>query len=150
MQCLAKSFFKQNFTAIIIVMLLLATALPAASAACPDPKNAGVLGPFQRVACSGGLYPPSGSGEDYTAADLAIMIGDIISVVLSFVGVAFIILTIYGGFLWMTARGNSQQVEQAQQLIRNSIIGIIVIFSVFAISRTVLLGLSTVVSPQNI
>ncbi len=56
-------------------------------------------------------------------------------------GVLFAGLTIYGGFLWMTARGNEQQVTDAQTLIRNSVIGIVVIFSAFAISQFVIASL---------
>ena len=44
---------------------------------------------------------------------------------------------IYAGQLWMTARGNEEQITKAKAIIRGSIIGIIVIFSAYAITNFV-------------
>jgi TRAP-type C4-dicarboxylate transport system permease small subunit len=60
--------------------------------------------------------------------------GRIIGVVLSFVGVIFLIMMIYAGIMWMTAQGNDQQVTKAKELLVNSIIGIIIIFAAYAIT----------------
>lgn len=60
--------------------------------------------------------------------------GQIIGVLLSFVGVLFLILMIYAGLMWMTAQGNSQKVDKAKELLINSIIGIIIIFSAYALT----------------
>src|SRR5574344_1091671 len=40
-----------------------------------------------------------------------------ISLVLTFIGVLFLILMIYGGFMWMTARGAESQVDKAKKII---------------------------------
>jgi len=53
---------------------------------------------------------------------------------LSFVGVLFLILMIYAGLMWMTAQGNSQQVDKAKDLLINSVVGIIIVFSAYAIT----------------
>ncbi len=45
------------------------------------------------------------------------------------------ILVIYAGILWMTARGNEQQVERAKTLLVQSIIGLVIVFSAYAITR---------------
>lgn len=60
--------------------------------------------------------------------------GKLIGVVLSFVGVLFLILMIYAGITWMTAQGNDQQVTKAKDLLINSIIGLIIIFAAYAIT----------------
>ncbi len=60
--------------------------------------------------------------------------GQIIGALLSFVGVLFLILMIYAGLMWMTAQGNSQQVDKAKELLINSVIGIIIVFSAYAIT----------------
>ncbi|MFA6194566.1 MAG: hypothetical protein WC719_02355 [Patescibacteria group bacterium] len=65
---------------------------------------------------------------------LATKVGQIISVALSFVGVLFFILMIYAGILWMTASGNEQQISKAKGLLINAIIGIIVVFSAYALT----------------
>lgn len=62
------------------------------------------------------------------------MIGLIITTVLTFVGVVFLILAIYGGYLWMMARGNDEQVEKAKKTITNAIIGLVVVLAAYAIS----------------
>ncbi len=62
------------------------------------------------------------------------IIGIIIQAILAFLGVAFLILIIYGGYLWMLARGNEQQVEKAKNIIKNALIGLIVVLAAWAIT----------------
>ena len=62
------------------------------------------------------------------------MIGKIIKYILSFLGVIFLILMIYGGFLWMTAHGNEEQVKKAKALITNATIGLAIILAAYAIT----------------
>lgn len=57
-----------------------------------------------------------------------------INLVLSFVGVLFLILTIVSGFRWMTARGNETEVEKAKTTLTRSVIGLIIVFGAYAIS----------------
>lgn len=59
--------------------------------------------------------------------------GYIVGGLLSFVAVIFMILVIYGGILWMTARGNEQQVSRAQNILIQSIIGLILVFSAYVL-----------------
>lgn len=46
---------------------------------------------------------------------------------LSLVGAIFLILIIYGGFLWMTASGNEEQIGKAKKILASSIIGLAII-----------------------
>lgn len=66
------------------------------------------------------------------------LVGSIIQIALSFLGVVFIVLIVYGGYLYMTAHGNDQQVEKAKSLIRAAIIGLIIIVASYAISYFVI------------
>lgn len=61
-------------------------------------------------------------------------IGKVIGIVLQFVGLAFFILMIYGGFIWMFARGNDQDVQKAKDLIQSAIIGLIIVLAAYAIT----------------
>lgn len=70
------------------------------------------------------------------------IIDTILKTVFSLLGILFLVLMIYGGFLWMTDRGSSQQVEKAKNLITAAIIGIIIILGSYAISYFVLENLS--------
>lgn len=65
---------------------------------------------------------------------VATIIGTVLGAVLAFVGVLFFGLMIYGGLLWMTARGNDQQVEKAKDLIIQAVIGIIIVLGAYAIT----------------
>jgi hypothetical protein len=44
---------------------------------------------------------------------------------------------IYGGYLWLAARDNKDQVEKAQDIIKNSILGLIVVLAAYAITAFV-------------
>ncbi len=72
-------------------------------------------------------------GKDYTNF-LSTKTGQIIGVILSFVGVLFLGLMIYAGLMWMTSNGNEQLVTKAKDLIINSVIGIIIVFAAYALT----------------
>jgi len=57
-----------------------------------------------------------------------------ISYALGFVGVVFLILMIVGGLMWMTAAGNDERVNKAKSLITNAVIGMVIVFSAYAIT----------------
>lgn len=79
-----------------------------------------------------------GAGYDTAKTDPTSMVSDVIKVGLSLLGVLFLILMIYGGYLWMTASGNEQQVEKAKDLIKAAIIGLVIVVSAYAISYFVM------------
>src|SRR3989339_894544 len=62
------------------------------------------------------------------------MIGTIIGSILAFTGIIFFLLIIYGGFTWMLARGNEQEVTKAKGLIESAAIGLIIILAAYAIT----------------
>ena len=78
----------------------------------------------------------AGYDTSYTSPDPIIQ--TIIEVALSFLGVIFLILTIYGGFLWMTAAGNEEKVSKAKKILTAAIIGLIIVISAYAISTLVM------------
>lgn len=74
---------------------------------------------------------------DATPVDPIKIIGSIIQFILSFLGVIFFLLTIYGGFLWMTARGAQDQVGKAKKIIADSIVGLFIVLLAYTISSVV-------------
>lgn len=78
------------------------------------------------------------TGAGYTATSWENIIQVIIQTALTFLGVVFLILMIYGGYLWMTARGNDEQSEKAKKTITAAIIGIVMVLSAYAISYLVI------------
>lgn len=69
--------------------------------------------------------------------DVPKLIGQIIGTALSLIGVIFFALMIYGGFLWMTARGNAEDEKKALNTIFGAVIGIIIILSAYALTTFV-------------
>lgn len=47
-------------------------------------------------------------------------------------GSLVLIITVYGGFLWLTSQGNSEMVEKGKSAMRGSLIGLLIIFGAFA------------------
>jgi len=89
-----------------------------------------------------GLGETAGTaGYDTGARDPSGMIGQIIGFFLGFLGVAFLILALYAGILWMTAGGNEEQVTKARKWLINSVIGIIIILAAYALSTFVIQGI---------
>jgi hypothetical protein len=64
-------------------------------------------------------------------------IGTIIGAGLAFIGVIFFILIIYGGFIWMIARGNEQEVHKAKDIITAAVTGLIIVVCAYAITAFV-------------
>jgi len=68
-------------------------------------------------------------------------VGSVIGTILSLLGVAFMSLIIYGGFIWMFARGNDQAVVKAKGIIETAIIGLVIVLSAYSITVFVSGGL---------
>lgn len=78
------------------------------------------------------------------ARPLPQIIGQIINVALGFIGILLLFYLLYAGFLWMTSGGDDDKVGEAKTMIKNAIIGLIVIVAAFSISNFVLTSLYNV------
>ena len=67
-------------------------------------------------------------------ATVETMSGKIITSILSLLGIIFILFTIYGGFLYMTASGNEEKTKKALSIIKQALIGLIIILAAYAIT----------------
>lgn len=118
---------------VLSVVLLLPPVLVQAAAepAAPKVEYGDIL---NQVGGSSGLGDPT-SGEPKTL--LLDYVGTIINVGLGLLGAVLLILTIYAGFLWMTAGGNDEQVTKAKAWIRNAVIGLIITLAAYSIANFV-------------
>lgn len=66
------------------------------------------------------------------------IIAMVIFMIFSILAVLFIGLVFYGGYKWMMARGNEQQVDDARGIIRHAIIGLIVLLASFSLGYFIL------------
>lgn len=89
----------------------------------------------------------NGAGAAAAGAQLPILIGRIVRVLLSLLGVIFLVLMVYAGFLWMTARGESDPVDKAKDIIRQAIIGIIIVFLAYALTGFVVTAIVKATAP---
>jgi hypothetical protein len=74
--------------------------------------------------------------------DLIVIIGRIINVFLGTLGVVFLGLMLYAGFLWMTSGGDDENVKKAKSMIQNAIIGLLIIMSSWAITYFIIKALT--------
>ena len=83
------------------------------------------------------MHTAVGTGHFDTAGakkPLVQTIGEATKVLLRFLGVIFLLLMIYGGYIWMMAAGNETQVEKAKNIIKNAAIGLIIVLAAYAIT----------------
>ncbi len=78
--------------------------------------------------------------------DLNVIVGRIINVVLGFLGIVLLFYFLYGGFKWMTAGGSEDGVSEAKTMIRNAVIGLVIVMAAYALTDFVLRQLVTVTS----
>ena len=83
-------------------------------------------------------------GTDATSNSLPELIGNIIAVLLSVLGIIFVVLVVYAGFLYLTAAGEDDKVKTAKKLLSQSIIGLIIIVAAYAIANFVIEALTEV------
>jgi hypothetical protein len=105
--------------------------------------------PVHAAGLSGGLDSAAeGTGLKTSNTDIPSIIGNIIGALISFVGVLLLLYLIYGGFLYMTA-SDKGGVEKALSVIKNAVIGIIIIASSYAIASYVITQIEGAVSQKG-
>ncbi len=65
------------------------------------------------------------------------LVGNIVAIGLSVLGVVFFGLFLYSGIVWMTALGNGERVSQAKDTLQSAITGLIIVVAAYAISKFV-------------
>ena len=83
-------------------------------------------------------------GTDATTNTLPELIGNIIAVLLSVLGIIFVVLIVYAGFLYLTAGGEDDKVKKAKKLLTQSVIGLVIIVAAYAIAAFVIDALTDV------
>jgi hypothetical protein len=66
-----------------------------------------------------------------------------INALLSLLGIIFVVLTVYGGVIWMNAGGNDKKVEEGRSIISQALVGLIVVLAAAAISYFVMNAFSS-------
>jgi len=66
------------------------------------------------------------------------IISTVITALLSLLGVIFVALIVFSGFSWMIADGDEQKVTKAKGMIRESLIGLVIVLGAYAVSYFVI------------
>lgn len=111
------------------VFLVLGSALFSGGSAVQAQGTAGEEIGKQLEAATG-----QGGANLGTPVDPRVTIVLIIRFLLNLTGLVLLGLILYAGYLWMTAGGNEEQVTKAKQLIRNAVIGLIIVLSAYSIT----------------
>lgn len=76
-----------------------------------------------------------GSGAGFgEAKDPREIVASVIRILLGLTGTIFLCLTLYAGYLWMTAGGNEDEVTKAKTLLTQSVIGLAIILLAYSIT----------------
>jgi cbb3-type cytochrome oxidase subunit 3 len=78
-----------------------------------------------------------GYGAEPQSIDFYDRAGSILGIALSFIGIIFLGIMIYAGFMWMLARGNQQEADKAKELIQQAVIGLAIVLSAYVITKFV-------------
>lgn len=70
--------------------------------------------------------------------DPRVIVAKIIRVALGLLGIMTVGFILYGGFVWMTANGEEDNVAKAKRILTNAVVGLAIILSAFAITQFVL------------
>ena len=69
----------------------------------------------------------AGAGKANAGNQLPVIIGQMVNVILSVLGLILLVYLLYGGYLWMTSGGDSEGVKKAKTMITNAVIGLVII-----------------------
>lgn len=84
-----------------------------------------------------------------SASDLPSLLGTGISVFLGILGLFFLILVVWAGFMYLNSKGDKEKAKKAMDMLINAVIGMVIIIAAYAIANFVLGALSEV-SQQTI
>ena len=74
--------------------------------------------------------------------NLPTVIGGIVKVVISLLGLVAAIIIILGGFQWMTSGGNEEKISGAKKLMINGLIGMVLVVLAYAIASFIISNLA--------
>lgn len=77
---------------------------------------------IRSTACAAGFCPAAGKPRTFIQ-----ILGLYTNGIIGLLGLIFLVLIIWGGFKWMTAQGNEEQVSRAKKVIVNAALGLSIV-----------------------
>lgn len=116
--------FRKYFKIILLVELVVIVMLPEIALAGNAALNE------LEIVGSGDAGPYENLNQEY---GMSAIVGTAIGALLGLIGAIFLVLMIYAGYHWMTARGEEEKVNKAKDTITRAIIGLIIVVGAYAI-----------------
>ncbi len=132
---------KKNFLKTVFISLsCFVFAFPVMASSPFAPGDGEDVGGFERFFST--VDPTQGTDTSIAntgdlTATIPQAIGAIINLLLGFVGIIMLFITVWAGYIWLTAGGNETRVTEAKKMISRAAIGLVLAFSAFAISSYV-------------
>lgn len=92
-------------------------------------------------------------GQQYgnkTPEDPRLTAAKLIRVILSFLGLIFLVLVLFAGFKWMTSGGNQEQIAQSKKMLINAAIGLIIVLVAWSIASYIIYVLNRLIIDQAV
>ena len=86
------------------------------------------------IGSAGQLINTTAGQAQISRAKLPAILAEITKALLGLVGAIFFILILYGGFKWMTAGGNDENIKKAKKLIVSAVIGLAIVTAAYSIA----------------
>jgi hypothetical protein len=117
---------------ILITFIFLPKLVLGSDVGGPEGEPSGQVGGPDETAIPGPLSSLENIQEDVggtlmPAGNIVLMIINILNYILTFLGVVFLLLIIYGGFTWMTAAGNEEKVKKGKSILQTAVVGLVII-----------------------
>lgn len=80
----------------------------------------------------------TGAATGLGTRDLKELIVSIVRIVLGFLGIISVIILMYGGFVWMMAKGEPEKIDKGKKIVVAMVIGLVIILSAYLIVSYVL------------
>lgn len=122
----------------ILLVGMVCLMLPTVFVQAEETATGKALSGLEKTASSAGVN----SGE----TDPALVIGKAIEILISILGVIFLIIVVYGGITWMTAQGKPEDVTKAKNMIIEGVIGLAICLGAYALSYFVVQRLTEAVA----
>ena len=90
----------------------------------------------------GGLDAAAGAAT-LQGGDLPTTIGKAVGVLLSVLGIVFLVIVIYGGVTWMTAGGEEAKVTKGRKMLIEGAVGLVICLSAYSLSLYVVDKITT-------
>ena len=121
---------KKNAILLVLISILFISSTQSATAGIGDEAIKGAETAIEKA-----------YGYDYViprSSYFSLILIIIINYLLTFLAVLFLLGLIYAGYLWMTAKGNEEQITKAKKITREVLIGLIIVFLARIITELIL------------